>query len=86
MYQSGMTVEEIAAERGFSPVTIEGHLSYYVGKGILDIRTFVSLEDQQLIEKAIAQVGTETLRAIKDLLPEHISFGAIRMVVALVGS
>ena len=30
MFRSGKTVESIAAERGLSPMTIEGHLSYFV--------------------------------------------------------
>lgn len=82
MYRSGMAIDEIAAVRELSPVTIESHLSYYVSKGELDLREFVSEYKQELISQAIEKFGSLGLRQLKDNLPENISYSEIKMVIA----
>lgn len=82
MYNEGKTINEIADERGLSASTIESHLSYYIARGDLDIDTFVSKHKQQAIKKAAEIFGLESLKVLKDNLPEEITYGEIRMVVA----
>ncbi|MBY0481520.1 MAG: DNA helicase RecQ [Chitinophagaceae bacterium] len=85
-YQNGMSIESIAEMRGLSTNTIESHLSYYVGKGLLRLDEFVSTEQQNLIRQAVKQYGSLSLKSLKENLPASISYGAIRMVLDMLGS
>lgn len=82
MYRAGKTLEAIAAERNISLSTVESHLSYFVSSGELKIEELVSANKQKLIEEAVSQYGDAVLRTLKDNLPEEISFGEIRLVIA----
>ena len=70
LYRSGKSVNEIAAERQLSIVTIEGHLSFYITNGELDIKDFVPADKQELIEVAVFQYGRLSLKLLKENLPE----------------
>ena len=85
LYKIGKAIAEIAEERKLSLTTIEGHLSYYIAKGDLNIDDLVENNRQQLISKAAKQFGVESLRVLKENLPEEISYGEIRMVLAANG-
>jgi ATP-dependent DNA helicase RecQ len=82
MYRSGKTISEIAAERELALTTIETHLSYYVGTGDLDINEMVKEDKQELIAAAAIKYGRLSLKLLKDNLPDGISYGEIRMMVA----
>lgn len=82
LFKSGKNVEEIAKERNFTPGTIEGHLTYYVGKGDIDINDLVPAEKQKLIASAIAKHGLQSHKSLIDNLPGDISYGELRMVLA----
>ena len=79
MYHEGKTVAEIAEERNFSVNTIESHLSYYISHGELSIDNFIAEYKQQAIKKAAETFGRDSLRILKDNLPEEISYGEIKM-------
>jgi ATP-dependent DNA helicase RecQ len=85
MYREGRSINEIAAERQLAVTTIETHLSYYITTGELDINTFVKEDKQELIAEAVHKYGRLSLKLIKDNLPEEISYGEIRMMVAFLG-
>ncbi len=79
----GLTPAEIASRRGLSENTILGHLAELIADGVVPLAAAVPDEVVAQIEAAIAQVGATTqLTPIKQLLPETISFGQIRCVVA----
>lgn len=82
LYQSGMSIEDIAAQRSLSVSTIETHLSYYISSGKLNIADFVSAEKQEQIQTALAKHGKGSLRLLKENLPDQISYGAIRFTIA----
>jgi ATP-dependent DNA helicase RecQ len=82
LYRSGKTIPEIATERQLAITTIETHLSYYITTGELDVNTFVRADKQELIEAAATKYGVLSLKLLKENLPEEISYGEIRMVVA----
>ncbi len=82
LFKEGKTVAEIAKERNMAIVTIEGHLSWFVGNGDIDINKLVSLEKSLLIKAAIKSHGIESHKILKDNLPENISYGEIKLVVA----
>lgn len=83
MFRSGKTVEEIAAERGMSPSTIETHLCKYVESGDIDVRKIVP-------EDTIAKVlffrhvhpDSTHLKDIYDAYQGTIPYSHIRFVLA----
>ena len=46
LYKQGMTLEQIAAERGFVKDTIAGHLASYVKEGKIGLRALISRADE----------------------------------------
>ena len=82
LYKSGKTIAEIAAERGLAATTIEGHLSYYIYTGALDISAFVNEEKKLLIKDVVESYGAEKLSPLKEILGENYSYGEIRAVIA----
>ena len=83
LYQMKKSIEEVAKERQLTVGTVEGHLSYFIGTGNLDIKEFVSVEKQQLITEAIKIHGSLSHKTLIENLPENISYGQIKMVLAL---
>jgi len=82
LYNQDKSIADIAAERQLAVTTVETHLSYYITTGELDINDFVPADKQELIAQAITQYGRLSLKVLKDNLPEEISYGEIRMMVA----
>ncbi|HQV69971.1 MAG TPA: helix-turn-helix domain-containing protein, partial [Thermoflexales bacterium] len=83
LFKTGLSIREIAAQRGLVPSTIYHHAARLVEEGRLELRQLMSEELERQITKAISEVGsTEKLTPIKLLLPEEIEFGQIRCVVA----
>ncbi len=85
LFQSGKGVEAIAAERGLSPTTIETHLARCIEEGHLkDLDGLVAEAEATAVREAVAEHGPAPLRPIFDALDGKVSFGKIRLVVALI--
>ena len=83
LHRQGLSVAEIARQRGLVPNTIEDHLVECMRAGLpVDTSTLVSTEDRKQIQEAIEEHGTERLKPIHDSLPENITYNQIRFVVA----
>lgn len=79
MLKEGLAISDIAAERGLSEQTVEGHLVKCDGEGMdIDWSKFVPQQYEPLIAAAIDEAGAERLTPIKELLPEEISFFMIK--------
>jgi ATP-dependent DNA helicase RecQ len=82
LFSQGLTVEQIAAQRGLSPVTIYSHAAKLITARRIKVEDIVPVEVRHKIEAAIHQVGTvEYLYPLKVLLPDEISYEVIRCVV-----
>ncbi|CAN5823436.1 helix-turn-helix domain-containing protein [soil metagenome] len=81
LYKAGKTIDEIVAERNLARVTVEGHLSYFIETGEVDINNLMSKEKQQLILQVFEKDSQQTIKDLKDLLPT-ISYGEIKLFVA----
>ena len=57
MFLDGLTIAEIAKERGLVQSTIEGHLCFFVENGRLDINKLLSSEQQQAISEKLTIGG-----------------------------
>ena len=83
LYSEGLSIEEICARRGLTEMTVEKHLAECIMQGRpFDLSRHVSDADRVLIEDAIAQLGAQFLRPLRDALPSHINYRMIRFVVA----
>jgi ATP-dependent DNA helicase RecQ len=83
LYQQGLTIEAIAAQRNLKLVTISEHLATLIEEGReINLDRFVSPAERSLIEAAAKVSGFDALRPIKDQLPDQISYNEIRLVVA----
>ena len=82
MFNNGLTIARIAQERGLIQSTIEGHLSFFVEKGELDINKLLSPEKQQAIEKELATDHNNSLSEVKNVLGDDYSYGEIKMMLA----
>ena len=83
MFCNGLTVAEIAQERGLVQSTIEGHLCFFVENGTLDINKLIPSEKQQVIGKTLATAQDKSLSEVKHELGDDYSYGEIKMMQAL---
>ncbi|GEK91663.1 DNA helicase RecQ [Alkalibacterium kapii] len=82
-YKEGQTIDEIADLRSLSPVTIVNHLCKWIEQGEeLDVSRLVTNEADQKIRKAIAKVGTDFLKPIKEVLDDSVTYDEIKIVIA----
>ena len=82
LHKAGKTIPEIAAERGLAASTIEGHLSFYIYTGALELSTLVTEEKQKKIQDIVESYGAEKLSPLKEVLGEEYSYGEIKAVIA----
>jgi ATP-dependent DNA helicase RecQ len=83
LYSQGLSIEEIAVQRGLTEMTIEKHLADCIAQGRpFDITRHVTDRDRALIETTAIELGTEQLRPLRDVLPSHINYRMIRFVIA----
>ncbi len=81
LFKAGKNIAEIAKERGVSVSTIEGHLAYFVGRGMLDVKLFV---DEEKIKKVLPLLGSDnhkSLSEIKAKLGDEISYNELNFIV-----
>lgn len=82
LFKSGKNIVAISKERNLSESTIEHHLSYFLNEGQINIDDLVEKEKQQEINNAAVKYGSSSLKVLFENLPEGISYGEIRMVLA----
>ncbi len=82
MYRSGMTLDEIATERGFARATIEGHLAHYIGTGELDILEFMEVDDVNAIFEYFSEHPNALHSEARAFFDEKYSYGQLKMVEA----
>lgn len=84
LYRQGLSVEEVASERGLTVGTIVSHLitQFELGEQ-LDLIPLVPPEHYQVIVDAFLEVGDERLKPVRDFLGEAYSYEEIRLVRAL---
>ncbi|HWS55949.1 MAG TPA: RecQ family ATP-dependent DNA helicase, partial [Pyrinomonadaceae bacterium] len=83
LYEQGLTVEEICAQRGLSEMTVEKHLADCILEGRpFDLSQHVSADDRDLIARAVELLGPERLKPLREELPRRITYRMIRFVVA----
>jgi nucleoside-triphosphatase THEP1 len=82
LFNEGKTVEEIATLRNLAQSTIVSHLSSFVANGKLNVEALIDKEKIHPILTVIAEVGAESMNAIKAKLGDEFSFSDIRVVLS----
>ncbi len=81
LYQQGMTVNQIAAERGFTKGTIIGHLTSYVKEGKVGLRALISSAHEKKIREFMeAHPEMEHFSEIKEALGTGIDYYEIKLI------
>ncbi len=82
LYQAGSTIPEIAKKRKITILTVQDHILRCARDGFdINWREIVSEEEEACILETIQKVGIEKLKPIKEVLPEEISYYAIKAVI-----
>jgi len=79
MFQAGKTVEQIAKERGLSPITIQGHLAYYVEENQLDIHRLLANDKLEEIKRFCMANPNATLSEAKTHFGSKFDYGELRL-------
>lgn len=86
LFNHGQSIAEIAAARGLAVSTLEGQLAEAMEAGErVDLDRLVPLEKQRAIEAAMAEVGSERLKPVMEVLGDGYSYAELRFVRAALG-
>jgi len=83
LFKEGKSADQIAAERNLVISTIEGHFAQAIKQGLIDIEEVMSISEAKMIAeyfpKNLKDVG---LSSIKETVPQNISYGKLKIVLA----
>ena len=82
MLDKGMSVEEIAAERGLVVSTIYGHIARFVENGEYQATDFMEKEKYDIIREYFRDTEDKSMTAARDVLGDDFEFWELRMVLA----
>jgi ATP-dependent DNA helicase RecQ len=83
LFKQGLTLAQIAAQRNLAESTIYTHLARLIADGKIELTQIVAPEIETQVLQAIAAVGSAAaLSSLKAVLPDDISYGQIRCVIA----
>jgi uncharacterized protein YpbB len=78
-YQKGLSVIEIAKQRGITTGTVENHLADFISNGQVNVFDFLSQRDIDEIQKAVIELDTTDLKPIKVKMGEALSYSQVKM-------
>ncbi|MCB0168550.1 MAG: RecQ family ATP-dependent DNA helicase [Anaerolineae bacterium] len=83
LFQQGLTPAQIAEQRNLSERTIYDHLSRLISSDEVNLHEIVTPEVEAQVLSAVDDIGSAyRLSPLKNILPEAISFGEIKCVLA----
>ncbi len=80
LFKKGMSIKEIAKERGFVTGTIESHLSQYILSGDLKVEDIMSKDKYLKLKKIMETTSFEGLTDLKNKIDDKFTYGEMRMV------
>ncbi|MDU2265170.1 DNA helicase RecQ [Clostridium celatum] len=86
LIREGKKLKDIAKERGLALSTIASHIQQYIGNGNeidfeINFDGLFTEDEEKIILDAIDKVGYNKTKEIKEIIPENISYDAIRAVI-----
>lgn len=83
LFVRGLSIKEISLRRSLKEATIEEHLVRCIADGRkVDVSRHVTPTDFARIEEALALHGNARLAPVREALPDHITYGMIKLVNA----
>ena len=84
--KAGKSIKEVVKERELALVTVMGHIQQYISEGNevdfkIPFDEFFNDEEEEIVLNAIDEVGYNKLKSIKEVVPQEISYDAIRAIV-----
>ena len=82
LHKQGLSIPQIAEERGLTLQTIEGHLAVFIKKGELAITGLVAEGNQRIIEQKIEECPGLSLKELKTVIGDDYTYGELNLVLA----
>ena len=82
MLASGLSIPEIAEQRGLTPQTVEGHLAFFVKTGELAIDGLLPPDRLRELEERISNIQARSIKDLKIALGDDFSYGEINLMLA----
>tara|TARA_R110002049_G_scaffold26248_4_gene91574 strand:+ start:798 stop:3227 length:2430 start_codon:yes stop_codon:yes gene_type:complete len=80
LFKSGLSIFEIAKERGFVSSTIEGHLAHFIPTGEIKITDIMPEEKYVELKKIMKSATFENLTDLKNQIDEKFTYSEMRLV------
>jgi lambda repressor-like predicted transcriptional regulator len=82
LFKSGLSIKDIAKERGLTSGTIENHLANYISSGDIDVLELIELKRYKKIRNEIEAAGeVKGLTALKEKVDVNITYMELKMVL-----
>jgi ATP-dependent DNA helicase RecQ len=86
LLKEGIGLKDIAIERECTVQTIISHLQKYLGDGNpidfkINFQELFNDDEEKLVLEAVQKVGIDKLAPIKNMLPDNITYDAVRAVI-----
>jgi hypothetical protein len=82
LYNQGLTIPQIAEQRGLTATTVEGHMAHWIASGEIDIDRFITEEKRFRMEHKIVDLREKPLKELKLAVDDDCSYGDIKLVLA----
>ena len=82
LFREGKKIEEIAAIRNLTAVTVDSHLSYFIQTGAMKISELVPDVKVQAITRELLQAQSTALAPVKEKLGNNYTYSEIRAVAS----
>lgn len=83
LFRDGVSIADIARERGIQPSTVENHIARFVATGEVQLHELVPLHKVETIRNAVLKFNDSgALSPIKEFLGDDYTYGEIRAVIA----
>ncbi|OLN24023.1 ATP-dependent DNA helicase RecQ [Domibacillus antri] len=84
LHKSGLAASEIALKRDLTVNTVENHFIQCIDEGLdVDLSLLVPEHYREQLEKAVEEAGADRLKPIKELLPDEVTYGMIKVFLEM---
>ncbi|VAV85829.1 DNA repair and recombination protein, putative helicase [hydrothermal vent metagenome] len=80
LFKNGLTVSDIATERGLAKGTIEGHLAKFIPTGDIKITELIPEDKYLELKKIMTTIKFDSLSELKNKIDDKFSYNDIRLV------
>jgi len=80
MFQTGLTPEQIATERGLTKATIIKHLTHYFSTGEVDIKDLILIDKYEILKDLYEKNKDKSLSEVKVLAGDEYSWEELKIV------